>query len=75
MAVLPTANFEVLASPRNPKPPYFANQSGTVFKVKWSQRVDVLMKVLQFLDLHGGALPFTSAVLPTFRSLAYHPEF
>jgi hypothetical protein len=53
MTVLPIANFEVLATLRNPKPPYFTNQSGTVFKIKCSQRVDVLMKLLQFLDLHG----------------------
>ena len=34
MVVLPIANFEVLGSLRNPKPPYFANQRRTVFKIK-----------------------------------------
>src|SRR5713101_5574307 len=39
------------------------------------------MKLLQFLDLHGGALPFTSAVLPPLeiwhitRNFHLNPDF
>ena len=34
MTVLPIADFDVTGSLRSPEPPYFANQRGTLFKLK-----------------------------------------